>query len=161
MVYEVCCSIGVIFGVESCTVRNRRWSCPISLLPTRSRTKFVSFLHLLRFIKPSPHHQYINMTDQMNKGNSPSPTEDDASTANRDPQSDRPSLPRKDSSTHVFPMSTATTGPKSSRKSDNIIHTRNGSRVQSSFRATPFDDVNKLFGGLDWLLEVTTQTESK
>jgi hypothetical protein len=37
-------------------------------------------------------------------------------------------------------------------------HKRNGSNVKPTFLATPFEDINRLFSGLDWILEVASQS---
>ena len=157
-VCELCCCFGLIL----------LWKAPqgigvdfpdLVLFSTENALNPYSYLHTLGFQTANSHHRFTTMTDdQTSKGNNLSSPPDSAPTTNRNCQSDRPSCFRKDSSTHVFPKKPTFIGPKTSRKSDKLTHQRDGSSVQSSFLATPFDDVNKLFGGLDWLLEATTQT---
>ena len=103
------------------------------------------------------------MTDQTDVQSSPSSSTDSLSSVSpdHDMQATAPAFNRKDSCTHVFPARRTSTGLMASSDGAGTSrdgHKRNGSNVKPTFLATPFEDINRLFSGLDWILEVASQS---
>ena len=103
------------------------------------------------------------MTDPTDVQNSPSSsTESPSSPECGDMRPAPPAFNRKDSCTHAFPSRRSTTGltaPRDGISTSRDGHKRTGSNVKPTFLATPFEDINRLFSGLDWILEVASQSD--
>jgi hypothetical protein len=110
--------------------------------------------------KPTPLPRI--MADSTDVQNSPSSSTDSLSSLAQGTRASPPAFNRKDSCTHVFPSRSASTGFTALSDGVNTSrdghHKRTGSNVKPTFLATPFEDINRLFSGLDWILEVASQS---